>query len=574
VSCTHFLRFPVLFLLAAVWTACTGTRRNYDVCNNEPCQAGYFCNEQRRCVPMDGGVPTLVDGDANSMGRPDAPASDAAGVKLDARACQMDQECPQEAPTCLAGRCARCATAMDCSARASTPACNTETGKCVGCATDGTCAASTPICDRSKFECVTCSARAQCEARDRTLPVCHTSGRCVQCATASECSGATPACSASLGKCVACVADADCKTAGAPICDTAKNECAPCASDAQCEAKSGGAQRGCSAGKCVECRTSDHCKDSSKPICSDANACVPCSADSQCSAKTSLGPNPGVCLNHLEGSGRCATDTETIYVANRNGCVMSGPSAGSSATPLCHPQPAVDLAQGSSARRVVVLRGPALDRFTASVPNGQLSIIGQMGASINGGGQPGIKLVSGDLYVRGVTVARGSDIGIVVEAPGNLRLTRSVVEGNGRGGIYVDGGGFDISNTVVAGNGPGEAAGGLPWGGIRIQAVPTGGRTARIRSTTIVNNSIMGLSCASGISASGNLIWSATAGSSTASCAAIECCTGDPMISTSYRLQSGSPCIDRVEPNMSVADDIDGEARPKGTKSDCGADEF
>jgi hypothetical protein len=52
------------------------------------------------------------------------------------------------------------------------------------------------------------------------------------------------------------------------------------------------------------------------------------------------------------------------------------------------------------------------------------------------------------------------------------------------------------------------------------------------------------------------------------------CCTGDPMLSSSYRLMSGSPCIDKLAPMMSAVDDIDGEARPKGAMSDCGADEF
>ena len=53
------------------------------------------------------------------------------------------------------------------------------------------------------------------------------------------------------------------------------------------------------------------------------------------------------------------------------------------------------------------------------------------------------------------------------------------------------------------------------------------------------------------------------------------CCgTGDPLLSSTYRLMTGSPCADKIDMSMSLPDDIDGQARPNGVKSDCGADKL
>ena len=43
---------------------------------------------------------------------------------------------------------------------------------------------------------------------------------------------------------------------------------------------------------------------------------------------------------------------------------------------------------------------------------------------------------------------------------------------------------------------------------------------------------------------------------------------------TTYHLMAGSSCIDKLSANMSTTYDIDGDPRPYGTVSDCGADEY
>jgi hypothetical protein len=60
----------VLCAVFALSPACDDTRRDWDVCHSEPCTPGFFCDAQKRCVPI---VAAAVEAGAES-GTPDGSA--------------------------------------------------------------------------------------------------------------------------------------------------------------------------------------------------------------------------------------------------------------------------------------------------------------------------------------------------------------------------------------------------------------------------------------------------------------------------------------------------------------------
>jgi hypothetical protein len=272
---------------------------------------------------------------------------------------------------------------------------------------------------------------------------------------------------------------------------------------------------------------------------------------------------------------RCATDAETIYVQRTSSCASAVAStAGTSEIPYCTAQLGVNAV--TSAKRVVVLRGPdPLSSIEFATVGAQVTIFGQGGAALEPGGTgPGIRTTAGDVYIRSLAVRRGAFEGIVAEAGSIIRLNRCVIENNSRGGILLNGAGFDITNTVIAVNGPGDTPGLGIWGGIGLIPPPPG-VPARLVNATIVGNP-SGIACSAPLvgDVAGLIVAKNTVIQIGSACMIPSCCTGDPLLSPTYRLTQGSPCIDKLPANMSAPDDIDGEARPRGPASDCGADEF
>jgi hypothetical protein len=145
-----------------------------------------------------------------------------------------------------------------------------------------------------------------------------------------------------------------------------------------------------------------------------------------------------------------------------------------------------------------------------------MTIVGQNTGTLTGPGssattQTGtIKVTGGDLYIRDLSVTAGSP-GIWATVGAILRLDHVSVSGNTKGGILLDGAGFDIQNTTVNNNGGNTY--GSAFGGILIQNPPTSSTIPKTLSlTTIDNNQLVGISCPAALTpapttvlASGNL---------------------------------------------------------------------
>jgi hypothetical protein len=375
-----------------------------------------------------------------------------------------------------------------------------------------------------------------------------------------------PACNVDAGVCVGCVQSTDCTNPQAPVCDTSVN-------------------------RCVQCTTSRDCTNPT-PFC-DAQACRACRVDAECA-----GIGPEVCMAHIDG--HCATDDETVYVQNITGsCSGPNPDAGS-ALPFCMSQDGIDATAGKpiappdastdadagddagdagpdalhATKTLVVMRGPFLTEWSFGVIGRTITVVGQSGAAILAGGRVGIHVSAGTVYVRGLRVSQAATTPAVVADGGELHLDRCIVDNNAAGGLLIAGAAYDITNTVIANNKQNTITANCGgWGGVCIKGVAQG-QLGRFLNNTVAKNELVGVACDGPYPLLGSIVTGNA--SDTAVCSLATCCgTGDPGLDLqTYHLSAGSPCIDKLDPAMSTAYDLDGHVRPFGTMSDCGASEF
>jgi hypothetical protein len=287
------------------------------------------------------------------------------------------------------------------------------------------------------------------------------------------------------------------------------------------------------------------------------------------------GANPGLCL--VRQGGRCARADEVVYVKNDVATCSMLPAGGTAEMPAC--SPATGLVRTTPARNVLLMRGPnPMDRLSIVSGTGALTVVGQQGATINPGVGRGIELTAArDVYVQGLTVIGGGAEGVVVEGMGTLRLNRSIIRNNTGGGLVArTGAGYEISNSVFDGNGPGLTTQAQAFGGAALEP-PTGGRQGIFRNNTIVTNNGPGVVCDAptqilyGVLLAGNQLFDKVNCSTPAG--SIE---GMPpaLVPGTYKLTAQSPCRDMGHMTNFPTDDIDGDKRPLGDRSDCGADEY
>jgi hypothetical protein len=216
-------------------------------------------------------------------------------------------------------------------------------------------------------------------------------------------------------------------------------------------------------------------------------------------------------MNHQDG--RCASAAESLVVTSASGLPSTSVPAGI---------------------RLVAIRGNINGSLTWSLPTSpQMTIVGQNSgstvATLTGIASATtetatIKLTSGDLYIRGLSVTAGSP-GIWATG-GILRLDHVNVSNNTAGGILLDGAGFDIKDTTINNNGPNTFD--SSFGGIRVQNIPSTASVPKsLALSTVTGNLATGVSCATGTStlltATGTLVSSNTAGDVGGSCGFTSC---------------------------------------------------
>lgn len=364
-----------------------------------------------------------------------------------------------------------------------------------------------------------------------------------------------------------CFISSDCSKDEKPYCDlVGRAVCRECRTNSECSAG-----RVCGvgkvAGRCRECNVNTDCP-TNKPICGDDNACHPCVEDGQCNSE------PKLCLESL--GGRCATLDDVAYVELKAECESNNGTKGTRDNPFCSPAKAIEEAQKTKTRNVLLLVG-SRDVAGASVsipPADDIVIISKgPGVTVNTN-VPALELLSGKLHVRGLPVK--NNVGVGVRASGAnsfLSMDRCLVQGNLSGGIEItDKAAFRISNTIVADNGTvGRLVGGIV---VKDASIATNRRV--LQHVTIVNNKgqLSGLTCESEITATGVLAFSN--GQASLQCgvtnAAKNCCD-NPVFGAEFRLGKTSPmsCINQITETNGTFD-VFGQLRTNA--GDCGADEL
>jgi hypothetical protein len=316
---------------------------------------------------------------------------------------------------------------------------------------------------------------------------------------------------------------------------------------------------GSKAGQCVECTSPAQCLKATSPLCDD-NQCRGCKKDSDCSTQA------GICA--LDGS--CPKASAVVYAQNTSKCTSSDRGKGTLDFPYCDLDKAVSAAvlNGSVVRILGTIT--ASKSLVIDASKNPLLITGQSAttAIINapsGNSDPIISITGGEVTLRDLTVAGGRAAGISASA-GTLRAARCYVLNNADTGIAVGNGvAFDIANTVVAGN----TRSGVTLG------TYTGSGPVRFVFNTVVNNGDGGVVCpAMGRSLQGVLANNNGPFNINPNCITDPTTsTAAPLFGSNFHLTANSPCVNAGGSTCPV-DDIDGDARPKGTSCDCGADEF
>lgn len=193
------------------------------------------------------------------------------------------------------------------------------------------------------------------------------------------------------------------------------------------------------------------------------------------------------------------------------------------------------------------------------------------------------------LLLKQMIVGPSNEIGVRMNNGGSLRIERSEITGNAKGGVLITSGLFHVENSIIRANGGALAS----LGGILVEEA-TGAST--LTHNTIVENVVptgsstaAGVHCKLAADLSNSIVWGNNGASVSTACVTrgsdigpvsggtpgpgAPSISADPKLSVDLHLLPGSPCIDSGDPTSVTGVDFDGHARPLGDGPDMGADE-
>lgn len=403
---------------------------------------------------------------------------------------------------------------------------------------------------------------------------------------------ASAALAASCGKqlnpeyCAAHPNDVDCQNAGEVVIDAP----APCTSNAMC------ATGVCDTklGQCEECT----------PAMNVCTGTMVCDVDDHCHACTASMPQAcgamGVCLP----DDTCASTSSFLYATPTPGpapdCSMMKPcDLGTAIGKLDAGHRVISLAAttsthytgGQTINADAVIFGDAARGVTmgpdGAVIDGSLAVASAVtvaldNLSITNSAGAGLQCSAGTVTFHYAKSYNNAGLGIDASNACTLNIDRAWIYSNTAGGLQADASAVNVTNVFVYGNSDGPAVrlsggvtGSFTYSSIGYNDVKKNTDAASCQGTaSFAFNIVAGDNLGSDGGDEGNGTEFSNNGCSTNQNIVNNSASGLFSSSTDLHLPQGSQAIDQVAPTECIQNDIDGEARPKGTNCDIGADEY
>ncbi len=399
---------------------------------------------------------------------------------------------------------------------------------------------------------------------------------------------ASAALAASCGKqlnpeyCAAHPSDVDCQNAGMVTIDAP----APCTSNAMCTTGVCDTK----IGQCVECTIAMNVCTGATPVCDVDDHCHACTATdaTHCSGTMPVCLPDDTCASadsffyaSPTGTGTTCSSATPCDLATAVGKLDAMHRVISlAATPGPHYTGGLTIAAnavifGDASRGVT---GPADAIIDGSLSIGTPITVALDNLSVTGSPGAGLQCAAGTVTFHYSNSYNNAGPGIVATNNCMLNIDRSAIYSNQGGGITAETSTVHVANAFIYGNG---GTTGAP--AVRLTTIMGSFNYSSIAYNVIKKNTDA-FSCQGSATVAFDIITGNITGGNGSQFSTNGCMpngdivTGDPATiftsSTDLHLKLGSPAIDQVPDTECIQNDIDGDARPRGTQCDVGGDEY